>query len=59
MFVSSRLLTDNIIFSLFPIKVIVAPKVLLNKRNHRVVTDQEDIQERNWLNKGKVGTIFP
>ena len=35
-------------------QVIVAPKVLLNKRNHRVVTDQEDVQERNWMNKGKV-----
>ena len=37
------------------LQVVVAPKVLLNKRNHRVVTDQEDIQERNWMNKGKVG----
>jgi len=35
-------------------QVIVAPKVLLNKRNHRVVTDQEDVQERNWMNKGKM-----
>ena len=39
--------------------MVVAPKVLLNKRNHRVVTDQEDIQERNWMNKGKVGKISP
>ena len=36
----------------------MAPKVLLNKRNHRVVTDQEDVQERNWMNKGKVGTCL-
>ena len=36
----------------------MAPKVLLNKRNHRVVTDQEDVQERNWMNKGKVSFCF-
>jgi hypothetical protein len=23
-------------------------------RNHRVITDKEDIQERNWLNEGQV-----
>ena len=38
--------------------MVVAPKVLLNKRNHRVVTDQEDVQERNWMNKGKVRTCL-
>jgi hypothetical protein len=27
-------------------------------RNHRVITDKEDIQERNWLNEGQVSRLM-
>jgi len=33
---------------------LVRPTTVASKRNHRVVTDKEDIQERNWLNDGKM-----
>ncbi|XP_023328470.1 uncharacterized protein LOC111701421 [Eurytemora carolleeae] len=33
---------------------LVVPRLVQNKRNHRVITDQEDVQERNWLNDGKM-----
>jgi len=35
-------------------QVIVAPRVVKSKGSHRVVTDQEEVQERNWINKGKM-----
>merc|ERR1719309_1450080 len=34
--------------------VLVAPRTVFTSRNHRVVTDKEDVQERNWLNNGKM-----
>jgi hypothetical protein len=30
------------------------PTVYVDCRNHRIITDKEDIQERNWLNEGQV-----
>ena len=38
------------------VQVVPVPRTVLTKRNHRVVTDKEDIQERNWVNKGKVSS---
>ena len=35
-------------------KVCVAPRTVNKSCNHKVVTDKEDVQERNWVNKGKV-----
>ena len=37
-----------------PFQVSVAPRTVFRSRNHKVVTDKEDVQERNWVNKGKV-----
>jgi len=34
--------------------VAVAPRTVFTSRNHRIVTDKEDVQERNWLNNGKM-----
>ena len=35
-------------------QVIAAPQTVFSSRNHKVVTDKEDVQEGNWVNKGKV-----
>jgi len=35
-------------------KALIAPRTVISKKNHRVVTDKEDIQERNWLHDGKM-----
>jgi len=35
-------------------QVAVKPRTVYSSRNHKVVTDKEDVQERNWLNKGKM-----
>jgi len=35
-------------------QVCVAPRTVYSTRNHKVVTDKEDVQERNWINKGKM-----
>lgn len=35
-------------------KAVALPRTVMTKRNHRVITDKEDIQERNWLNDGKM-----
>ena len=32
----------------------VPPRTVFSSSNHKVVTDKEDVQERNWVNKGKV-----
>ena len=34
----------------------MAPRTVYSTRNHKVVTDKEDVQERNWINKGKVSS---
>merc|ERR1719193_2813057 len=35
-------------------KAVALPRTVMTKRNHRVITDKEDIQEPNWLNDGKM-----
>jgi len=35
-------------------QIVVAPRTVYQARNHRVVTDKEDVQERNWVNNGKM-----
>jgi len=34
--------------------VAVPPRTVFTSRNHRIVTDKEDVQERNWINNGKM-----
>ena len=33
---------------------LLTPRTTFTSRGHRVVTDKEDVQERNWLNNGKM-----
>jgi hypothetical protein len=35
-------------------QVAVAPRTVYTKKNHRTVTDKEDVSERNWLHNGKM-----
>lgn len=35
-------------------QVSIPPRTVYASRSHRVVTDKEDTQERNWVNKGKM-----
>ena len=30
------------------------PRIVSTSSNHKVITDKEDVRERNWVNKGKV-----
>ena len=38
------------------LKVNKTPRTVFSSRNHRVVTDKEDVRERNWVKNGKVCT---
>ena len=45
----------NLIFiSIFCVQVATSPKTVFHERKHHVVTDKEDLQERNWISGGKV-----
>ena len=47
----------NLIFiSMFLVQVVASPKTVFHERKHHVVTDKENLQERNWISGGKVTT---
>jgi len=35
-------------------QVVVSPKTVFHERKHHIVTDKEDMQERNWMSGGKL-----
>jgi len=35
-------------------QVVASPKTVFHERKHHVVTDKEDLQERNWISGGKL-----